>query len=1104
MIKRTITLLLIVGFVYATIGCALTENSGSDTSAQTQPRFQTFESLESITDVTEMEIQAIEAIKAEYDYFSYAMTLTSEAYYDEDGNIAGFSVLFCEWLSELFGIRFVPEIFTSNEMHAKLEAQEVDFAGSVMPTPERMRRFHMTDTITERQVVLYHLRGQELAPPTADSPVRYAFLASTPFEEMIARVTPHGTYEVINVLNYSEAYNALKSGEADAFIGPHVADISFLEYGDVVMTEYNPIVFNPIAMATANPQLAPIISVVTKALRDGGTTHVSELYNQGATEYRKYKFRYSLTDEEAAYIQNAAPIPLAVQYFNYPIVFYDQHEEKWDGITFDILEQIENITGLTFEVVNDTNAEMGELIAMLSDGRAKIFSDLIFTPEREPHFIWAQNQYAAGQYALISKASFPNINVYDIPHARIALVHDTAHAEMFKEWFPNAKHIDFVNVDEAVLAMENDEIDMLMADRNKLLYYSNYYEFSGYKANYLFNYFNYSAFAFNKEETVLRSIVDKAFDVIDTYRITDQWMSKTYNYRVDLMAAQQRQTLLLIAVGVFLVVTILLLIIFVKSNNDKKRLSVLRAKAEESSRAKSEFLSRMSHEIRSPMNAILGTAEIQLQKEDHPAETEEAFTNIYSSGNLLLNIINDLLDLSKAEANKLTLSIAKYDVPSLVNDVMQLNLLRYDSKQVELELDVDENTPLEMMGDELRIKQVLNNIVSNAFKYTERGEVKLSISSEPVTDDGEENKSENKMVLILTVSDTGQGMTPDQIEKLYEPYSRFNLEANRTIVGVGLGMNITKHLIDLMRGEISVVSQVNHGTEITVRIPQERVGSAVCGRDVGEKLQQGHYKNISKAMKMKILRKDMSHGSVLIVDDMSSNLYVAKGLMTPYGLKIDTVKSGFEAVQRVKDGNVYDIIFMDYMMPEMDGIEATRLIRELGYAEPIVALTANAISGQREIFLSKGFDGFITKPIDVRELNEYLIDYIWEKKRGTTESDSPVAHTVAEGTLAEVELCFIEDAHLTLDTLKNIFAKNPTLESDEDIELYTVTVHGIKSSLANTGRIRLSAFALSLEQAGRKREIDWIKTETPVFVEELKSELNELLPNARKAHTSKA
>jgi PAS domain S-box-containing protein len=514
--------------------------------------------------------------------------------------------------------------------------------------------------------------------------------------------------------------------------------------------------------------------------------------------------------------------------------------------------------------------------------------------------------------------------------------------------------------------------------------------------------------------------------------------------------------------------------------------------AEESSKAKSDFLAKMSHEIRTPMNAILGITEIQLQDKSLPLVTKEALERIYNSGNLLLGIINDILDLSKIEAGKLELQVLQYDVISFIHDTVNLNILRFESKPIEFKLIVSENMPSVLEGDELRLKQILNNLLSNAFKYTNEGLIEFSLYAESSQDNSNVN-------IVFRVSDTGQGMTTEQIKKLGDKFSRFNLEANRRTEGTGLGMNITLNLIQLMNGSINIESIPGMGSVFTVSLPQKRVNDDIIGKEVADNLMKLNLKNTTKLRNVQITQDFMPYGRVLVVDDVETNLYVARGLMAPYGLSIETVISGFEAIDKIREGAYYDVIFMDHMMPRMDGIEAAKIIRSYGYANPIVALTANALAGQAEIFINSGFDDFISKPIDIRQLNnvlnklirdkqtkEVLEDAIRQKNRLYAEGKHNIA---VDSQLAEY---FIRDAKKAINTL-NLICENKCRRGD-DIPSFIINVHSMKSALANVGESELSNEALMLEQAGRDQNIDLILSSIPVFVEDLGKVIEKLKP----------
>jgi len=411
---------------------------------------------------------------------------------------------------------------------------------------------------------------------------------------------------------------------------------------------------------------------------------------------------------------------------------------------------------------------------------------------------------------------------------------------------------------------------------------------------------------------------------------------------------------------------------------------------------------------------------------------------------------------------------------------------------------VDENIPTTLLGDELRIKQILNNLLSNAFKYTERGRVALSVTAEYA-----QGGKAAPVMIVFRVSDTGQGMTKEQVDKLFEEYTRFNTEANRMTMGTGLGMTIAKALIQMMDGAIFVESVPDKGSVFTVRLPQGIVGDGVLGKEVVENLRQFR---IGKASQMEkapqIVRDYMPYGRVLVVDDVESNLYVVRGLLAPYGLSIETAMSGPEAIEKIKNGSIYDIIFMDHFMPKMDGIEAAKIIRGLGYVRPIVALTANALTGQAEMFMENGFDGFISKPIDIRQLNAALNKLVRDKQppeaieaaqRLKEQLKKHSAHSPKPGLDPQLAEIFVRDAQKSTSALE-MFREKRGVYGEEDLQSYIINVHAMKSALANVGETALSSFALRLEQAGRDRDFALISGETAAFLDALRATAEKLKP----------
>ncbi|MCL1992098.1 MAG: ATP-binding protein [Spirochaetes bacterium] len=395
------------------------------------------------------------------------------------------------------------------------------------------------------------------------------------------------------------------------------------------------------------------------------------------------------------------------------------------------------------------------------------------------------------------------------------------------------------------------------------------------------------------------------------------------------------------------------------------------AVAEDSSKAKSRFLARMSHEIRTPISAVLGISEIQLQNPSLPMAIEESFAKIYSSSQILLGIVNDILDLSKIESDKMEIMNEHYETASLINDIVQLNVFRIGSKQIKFELDIDPGIPSLMVGDELRIKQVMNNLLSNAFKYTESGRVNLEIKF---------LEREGESFLFFKVADTGCGMSEDDLKQLFTEFARFNENKHRNIEGIGLGMAIVESLVKLMDAKMNIESEVGIGTTIQFELPQKRASDDVLGQEMVDNLKNFKMSQRFAFKGMMFKPEPMPYGRVLVVDDVETNLYVAQGIMSFYNLNVETCGSGQAALDLVKKGNIYDVIFMDQMMPGMDGVETTKQIRKLGYKNPVVALTANALIGQSEMFIENGFDGFISKPIDTSHLNSILNKFIRDKQ----------------------------------------------------------------------------------------------------------------------------
>ena len=396
-----------------------------------------------------------------------------------------------------------------------------------------------------------------------------------------------------------------------------------------------------------------------------------------------------------------------------------------------------------------------------------------------------------------------------------------------------------------------------------------------------------------------------------------------------------------------------------------------RAHIEESNQAKSRFLARMSHEIRTPITAVLGISEIHLRSQSIPDGLIDAFDKIYTSSKTLLNIVNHILDFSKIESGKMTLNPTEYETASLLDDVSYIQFVYLEHKPIAFNVQVDANLPVRLLGDALRIRQLIINALTNAFKYTESGAVDLIMTCEPA-----EN---GRITLLITVRDTGLGMTPEQIALAQEEYNRFHEHVMPAVSGTGLGMPIVSHIARLMDAQLDIESALNQGTTITLRIPQDSVTTELLGTERAQAVQKFEGVRWSVAKDIAFTPAHLPHGKVLVVDDIDTNLYVAEAMLASFGVTITLCTSGQEALDNIAAGNTYDIIFMDHMMPDPDGIATTCQLRQAGYTQPIVALTANAIKGNEALFLENGFDAYMTKPIDIEVLGTMLLRFISEE-----------------------------------------------------------------------------------------------------------------------------
>ncbi|MDR1045433.1 MAG: response regulator [Candidatus Adiutrix sp.] len=511
-------------------------------------------------------------------------------------------------------------------------------------------------------------------------------------------------------------------------------------------------------------------------------------------------------------------------------------------------------------------------------------------------------------------------------------------------------------------------------------------------------------------------------------------------------------------------------------------LSAAKAKVEEESRSKSSFLARMSHEIRTPLNAIIGMSELARRQYGQPRALGH-INEISRAGANMLALINDILDLSKVESGNMQLNPAPYRTAALLGDVLAIIKVRLNDRPVSLVIETDPQTPSVLVGDEARVRQILMNLLSNAVKYTVEGQIVFRVESEA------DREGNGRIKLVFVVKDTGPGIRTEHLELLFDDFVRLDQGAAGHIEGTGLGLPIARSLCRAMGGDISVTSEYGRGSAFTATIrqlvddwrPMNLADEERCGQSPAD------------ASEIFFTAPEFR---VLLVDDTATNLVVAKGLLEPYQMRISTCLSGQEALEAIR-AHCFDLIFLDHMMPGLDGLETLKAVRGLGGRHktvPVVAMTANALAGMKEMFLAKGFDDYLSKPIELDKLHGLLDKWVPPSARGRPASSESAPSSAGPLSLGvngldsglglkniggsvrnylEALSIFCRDVESNLPGLKN--------RPGEDTASLVTRLHALKSAAANIGAVDLSAEAAGLEAAVRREGAAGLRSDLAGF-----------------------
>jgi len=1214
--QRTCMSAAFLSIVFAAViaaGCVAPVAQDPDVS---DSAFRNIISYRELPGITESEIEALENLKSRRDHFSYGCDMNAEAFALSDGTKAGFTALFCDFLTEFFDIPFIMDFYSWDEMMLDFESLKLDFTGELTPTPERMQTYFMSHPIAERTLAVFfnHERHEIISEQDLEGLV-IGFYEGTITREYVTNFYPGLQFEAIEFANADEAAELLKNGEIDAFISEAIETLYYSQYSFITCMDAFPLVYTPVSMTTANPELSPVISVLNRYLEQGGVSHLFDLYMAGRADFFRYQLTLIFSEEEKAYINDlaarGAKVPVALENDNYPICFYDEEYQDFHGIVPDLLKEIHILTGIEFEAVTGRDTPFTDMLDMLKSGEASMVSQLLRTEERESSFIWTPEPYYVSHFAFLSRLDYPTLELYQTIQSTVGFVDGSAHMEMYREWFPNdSNYLAFSTADRALDALESGEIDLFLACEYHIFYQTNFREKPGYKVNIVMSTVpSESFFGFAKHEQILRDVIGKAQRDINTERIAQDWMNRTYDYAKRL--AEQRNVFLLVFVTALVLMLVFVLFLYNKNNKIMKELVVAKKEAEKSSHYKSEFLAKMSHEMRTPMNAIIGMTELAL-REKTPESIHDHIITVKQAGANLLTIINDILDFSKIESGTLTINPSPYHFSSLLNDVISIIRMRVLDKQIRFAVNIDSNIPNALIGDEVRIRQVLINVLGNAVKYTEKGFVSFSIKIK--------STQEDRISLTMEIADSGRGIRPEDIESLFSEYVQVDVNKNTGIEGVGLGLAISQSILKEMGGDISAQSVYGEGSTFSITLPQkinspeklayvkdpEGIKVILCerrkiyaesiaftvenlgvycvlaetGAKLGELMPQGDFSHIFVSYELYKKNKDViqklaenativllaefgetipdkemrilampAHSlsvanilnntfdnysyseteetmarfiapdaRVLVVDDISANLVVAKGLLAPYQLRVDQCKSGEEAIKAVLSEQ-YDLVFMDHRMPGMDGIEATRIIRGMGGDDPdktdmpIIALTANAITGTREMFLENGFNDFMSKPIDTMKLNTMLETWLPKEKRQNPVAEKlPATRAGGKSPGSEMSAIDIDGVDVKrgiaisggmigqyMNTLTAFYKDGiertgiiSNCLKAGNMGLYRTHVHGMKGALFSIGATALAESAQALESAAESNDIDYTGSYTGAFLSDLGSLLKDI------------
>ncbi|MDR0424013.1 MAG: response regulator [Clostridiales Family XIII bacterium] len=978
---------------FAALGCP------QEASAEEPPlaAYPEYASYRDVPGVGEDEIAAVESLKSRRGSFVYAVSLSPEAFYGSDGAIEGFSAMFCSWLTGLFGISFEPAVFSWDGLAEGMESYEIDFTGELAPerlkgrVPRRMDQdpgaawasgYISTGPIAERAVRVTRPAGPA-REATEEEPLRYGFLSGGAVYAAVAPYIEEG-FEGSFIYSLEEAFAMLMDGRLDAFFDDGASELAFGAYKGLDVKAFSPAVYVPAALSAKDPELAPVISIVHKALDGDGKRRLAEMHSEGRRQYVSHKFEGGLSQAEQQYIKSRryrkAPIPFIARGDSYPVSYYDEAAAEWRGTVFDVLAEIEAITGLRFKQINSEADKWHELGRMLDEGDVSFMSEADRAADR---YILAERPHYRDRYALLSLSGHPDVGAGEVLAAKVGIVEGSAGEGAFGRWFPGHEGtVQYSLYEEAFDALESGEIELLMATEGRLLEAVDHMGRRGLKASMAFDGADSPTFCFNENEEILCSIMGKALEYVDIDGIAGRWAGNAFDYAPKVAEAGALwaycAALLLCLLAAFLLAAIIMrrkaskhfegaVAERSKALEDKARTAAQASRrAQAASQAKGEFLARAAQEINAHLCAIDG---LTAMEEGDGAAGSARFGEIRRASARLEEILCNVIDMSDIESGKFALKEEPFVLLDAMKEIEAAADVRCEEGKVLFAADFSGLAGQKVIGDRERLKQVLGNLLMNAVKFTpEGGRIDFTLNVD--------KESEDSLTVTFSVADSGIGISKPQMAKLFVAFESADPYAQDGTGGAGLGLALSQEIVRRMGGDIVARSTPGAGSvfDFALAMPKTRPGGGAPAGGMG-------------------IKPPMLAGKrILIVEDIEINRLIMIELLKDTQAEVDEAENGEKAITRFMDSpeGHYSLIFIDTQMPGIDGYETVRRIRRLWRADarsvPIIAMgprmegmdggegtgedggEGTGVDGGEGI----GVDGYIAKPIEIAPVMDIL------------------------------------------------------------------------------------------------------------------------------------